>query len=333
MKKLILFAVLVFAVSCIAVAVQASEATEVLWTNNNPNSVHNETKDYYVMLDLDKECVVTSIMTYHYFNGGALPGTITLFAESGEQWGPFQAQGVDGQGDVKNAYWVADVGEIRLSPGRYAIADSDQSTWSSNEASEYYGIAELRGYYPGMSNPFGAAEESMPASTEAPQSSAAIDISGKELGVLDESGGFSFRNGVVFDMTRDEVIGCEQGNSYQDYMDNDLIYWGLETPLGDADIHYVFDDDGILEAIVVLQTYESAGYDEDFALYRDTDTALAAKFGAQDIKEKHFKTDEGVSLQVYSYWELDSVYINHSGHGGDTELSQQHILYEIPDYD
>ena len=155
MKKRILFVVLIFVMSLTAIAVQASEATEVLWTNNNPNTVHNETKDYYVIVDIEKECVVTSIMTYHYFNGGALPGTIMLFSESGEQWGPFQAQGVDGQGDVKNAYWVADVGEIRLSPGRYAIADSDQSTWSSNEASEYYGIAELRGYYPGMSNPFG----------------------------------------------------------------------------------------------------------------------------------------------------------------------------------
>ena len=155
MKKLLicvaLIAVMIFGVT----AVQASEASEVLWSNNNPNSVHNETKDYYVILEIDAECVVTSIMTYHYFNNGALPGTITLFAESGEQWGPFQAEGVDGQGDVKNAYWIADVDEIRLSPGRYAIVDSDQSTWSSNEMSEYYGIAELRGYYAPLGNPFG----------------------------------------------------------------------------------------------------------------------------------------------------------------------------------
>ena len=155
MKKAVLCALLVFLVIFGFTVAQASEATEVLWTNNNPNSVHNEAKDYYVVLELDKECVVTSIMTYHYFNGGALPGTIMLFSQGGEQWGPFQAEGVDGQGDVKNAYWLADVGEIRLSPGVYAIADSDQSTWSANEASDFYGIAELRGYYPGMENPFG----------------------------------------------------------------------------------------------------------------------------------------------------------------------------------
>ncbi len=156
MKKSIFCTIFICCILFSVSAAFANEPYEVLWTNNNPNSVHNETKDYYVIVEIDKECIVTSMMTYHYFNGGTLPGTITLFAESGEQWGPFQAEGVDGQGDVKNAYWVADVGEIRLSPGRYAIADSDQSTWSSNEASGYNGIAELRGYYAPPSNPFGS---------------------------------------------------------------------------------------------------------------------------------------------------------------------------------
>ena len=328
-----LAAIIVLLIAMNMSAAQASEQTEVLWTNNNPNSVHNETKDYYVMLDIDRECIVTSIMTYHYFNDGALPGTITLFSEGGEQWGPFQAEGVDGQGDVKNAYWVADAGEIRLSPGRYAIADSDQSTWSSNKASDYYGIAELRGYYPAPINPFGTTEKSTEISTEAAKSNAANDISGRELGVLEKPSGFSFRNGIVFGMTPDEVIGCEQGHSYTDYMDNDLMYWDLETPVGNADVHYVFDDLGILESIVVLQAYESTNYDEDFALFNNTDTALTAVFGEPNVRERYFRTAEGVSLNVMSYWELDDVYINHSAQGGDSALSEQHILYEIPDYD
>ena len=156
MKKRVICAILTVMMICSLSASQASENTEVLWTNNNLNAVHNDAREYYVMLDLDAECVVTSIMTYHYFNGGALPGTITLSSEDGQQWGPYQAKGVDGQGDVKNAYWVADVGEIRLVPGRYTIADSDQSTWSCNDLSDNYGIAELRGYYTAMQNPFDA---------------------------------------------------------------------------------------------------------------------------------------------------------------------------------
>lgn len=333
MKKFIVCTVLTLVMLFGLYAAQASEEIEVLWTNNNPNSVHNEAKEYYVVLEIEKECVVTSIMTYHYFNGGALPGTIMLFSESGAQWGPFQAEGIDGQGDVKNAYWLADVGEIRLAPGLYAIADSDQSTWSANEASDYYGIAELRGYYPVMENPFGLAEDSADISAEAAQSTAPNDISGSEFGIIDELTGFSFRNGIVFGMTRDKVIGCEQGNSYTEYMGDDLMYWGLETPLGYADVHYVFDDNGMLESIVVLQAYESTDYAEDFALYSNTDLALAAVFGQPDVKERYYRNAEGVSLHVMSYWELDAVYINHSAQGGDTALGEQHILYEIPDYD
>jgi hypothetical protein len=52
----------------------------------------------------------------------------------------------DGQGNVKNAYWVADTGGIELPAGRYAVEDSNPETWSSNEVSGFEGFLEVFGY-------------------------------------------------------------------------------------------------------------------------------------------------------------------------------------------
>lgn len=140
----------------------ASEAakSEVLWTNQNIYAVENGAQAYYVIFELESDAVVTSIQTYHYLSGGAEPGELTLYAESGSQWGPFQATGTEGQGGVKNAYWIADTGELELPAGRYAVADSDPDTWSCNAESGYEGFLEVRGYVPGAAsggNPFASA--------------------------------------------------------------------------------------------------------------------------------------------------------------------------------
>ena len=105
----------------------------VLWTSMNIYRIQNGAREYYVIFTLDKDCVVTSLMTYHYLSGGAKPGQLTLYAETGEQWGPFQAVGTDGQGGVKNANWIVDTGELALPAGRYALADSDPGTWSNKQ--------------------------------------------------------------------------------------------------------------------------------------------------------------------------------------------------------
>jgi len=118
----------------------------VLWTNMNIYAVQNGAQDYYVIFALEDDSVVTEILTYHYLSSGAQPGDLTLYAETGEEWGPFQAVGIDGQGGVENANWVADTGELALPAGLYAIADSDPSTWSCNAESDYWGMAEVRGY-------------------------------------------------------------------------------------------------------------------------------------------------------------------------------------------
>ena len=180
MKRIFVFCLVLMIAAMGASTAQASEQSEVLWTNSNGNVVHNNAQSYYVMLDIEKECVVTSIMTYHYLNNGSLPGTITLYAETGEQWGPFKAEGVEGQGGVKNAYWVADVGEIQLLPGRYAIEDSDQSTWSNNALSDYNGIAELRGYTVSR-NPFGIIKPGTEIDTEEKEDSVFTDTRGNEV--------------------------------------------------------------------------------------------------------------------------------------------------------
>lgn len=133
--------------------------SKVLWTNQNISTVKNGAQTYYVIFELESDAIVTSIQTYHSL-GGAEPGELTLYAESGSQWGPFQATGAEGQGGVSNAYWIADTGELELPAGRYAVADSDPTTWSCNAESGYDGFLEVRGYISGAipgGNPFASA--------------------------------------------------------------------------------------------------------------------------------------------------------------------------------
>ena len=132
----------------------ATDSVQVLWTNNNPYGVENNAIDYYVIFDLPN-CHVTEIMTYHYGSKGKEPGTIILYSEDGSKYGPFKTIGREGQGGVVNAYWIATV-DLQLPAGRYAIEDSDPSTWSNNQSTDGWGIAEVRGFVKNMTgNPFG----------------------------------------------------------------------------------------------------------------------------------------------------------------------------------
>lgn len=126
--------------------IQKINDSELLWSNVNISAVRNGETACYVDFELEQDTVVTFIRTYHYFSGGAMPGQLMLYAETGMQWGPFQAVGADGQGNVKNAYWVANTGGIELPAGRYAVEDSNPETWSSNEVSGFEGFLEVFGY-------------------------------------------------------------------------------------------------------------------------------------------------------------------------------------------
>ena len=93
---------------------------------------------------LDTPVYVTSIMTYHYDNGGRRPGTIGLRARDGTVYGPWPAKGTPGQGGVPNAYWTATPNEM-IPAGTYDIVDADPSTWSWASDTDGRGITVVMG--------------------------------------------------------------------------------------------------------------------------------------------------------------------------------------------
>jgi hypothetical protein len=96
---------------------------------------------------LDNAATVTEIMTYHYIvGGGPTPGTIALKAQDGTLYGPWNTAGLDGQGEVKNAYWDAKP-NAQLPAGTYTVIDSDPKTWSTNEKANGLGFVTVLGMY------------------------------------------------------------------------------------------------------------------------------------------------------------------------------------------
>jgi hypothetical protein len=87
---------------------------------------------------------ITYIMDYHYYNNGALPGTIALRNNNGTVYGPWQTTGLPGQGGVANAYWVTHPNET-IPAGTYTVVDSDPSTWSQNAETGHRGISTVKG--------------------------------------------------------------------------------------------------------------------------------------------------------------------------------------------
>ena len=64
--------------------------------------------------------------------------------EDGSTYGPWQAEGASGQGNVPNAYWVVRPNVV-IKSGICTIIDSDPSTWSYNTESKDSGFFEIRG--------------------------------------------------------------------------------------------------------------------------------------------------------------------------------------------
>jgi len=85
--------------------------------------------------------LVTEIKTYHWNNGkGATPGTIGLMDADGTILGTWQAEGLSGQGDVPDAYWVVNP-NIVIPFGTYTVIDSDPDTWAQNSETNGIGMA------------------------------------------------------------------------------------------------------------------------------------------------------------------------------------------------
>ena len=89
---------------------------------------------------------LTKILTYHWNDGrGAPAGTIALRKSTGETFGPWDTEGLPGQGGVPSAYWVVE-GDLELPAGTYTVIDSDPATWSQNPGTGGAGIVIAEGY-------------------------------------------------------------------------------------------------------------------------------------------------------------------------------------------
>jgi len=156
MSLLRLTSILIAALACIAVASipslrPAFAETPVqprivkFFDNGNIYAVQNQPTRSTVFT-LSKPTHVTKIMTYHWNDGfGAQAGKIALRKSTGETYGPWEAEGLPGQGGVPSAYWVVE-GDAELPAGTYTIIDSDPSTWAQNAASSGAGMASAEGY-------------------------------------------------------------------------------------------------------------------------------------------------------------------------------------------
>lgn len=96
---------------------------------------------------LAKAAYISDVMTYHFLDGGGpTPGTVGLKSSSGKVFGPWQCKGLDGQGGVKNAFWV--VSPKALVPaGTYTIVDSNPATWSTNDKAKGIGFTTVNVVY------------------------------------------------------------------------------------------------------------------------------------------------------------------------------------------
>lgn len=115
---------------------------EQIFYNGNVSGVSNGPTNP-TTFSINNERLITSIMNYHYFNQGALPGTISIKHSDGTIYGPWQTWGVVGQGGVVNAYW-AFYPLVKIKPGTYTVIDSDPTTWSHNSESNYAGFTWIR---------------------------------------------------------------------------------------------------------------------------------------------------------------------------------------------
>ena len=124
--------------------VEIQRKSDVLFSNGNVFGVQSGPTQPTTFA-VTEPFMVTFIQDYHYFNGGALPGTIALKHEDGTVYGPWHTTGSTGQGGVLNAYWNAEP-QVVIKPGNYTVIDSDPSTWSQNSASGFAGFTLVQGY-------------------------------------------------------------------------------------------------------------------------------------------------------------------------------------------
>lgn len=110
----------------------SGETTEaLLFDNQNVLAVQNGGTS--PMFEVTSAATTTKIETYRWNDaaGNGSTGTISLRADDGTAYGPWETVGRPGQGGVPNAYWAA-LPNVALPAGSYTVIDSDPGTWSQN---------------------------------------------------------------------------------------------------------------------------------------------------------------------------------------------------------
>ncbi len=120
----------------------AAGERELIFSIGNLWAVENNATEP-AQFTLDRRRTLVEIRTYHWNHGqGQTPGTIGLRNANGRLFGPWPAKGADGQGGVRNAYWVVRP-NVTLPPGEYTIVDSDPATWAQNAETGRRGMCEV----------------------------------------------------------------------------------------------------------------------------------------------------------------------------------------------
>jgi hypothetical protein len=115
MKKIMLLAILALTLMCIQNCI--GQCYTLPSPDSNEERVFGQSACAGVsdnppnpsVFSIEETRTITKIGTYHWNQAkGSAPGTIGLRDQNGKMWGPWQTSGLDGQGGVPNAYWVAD---------------------------------------------------------------------------------------------------------------------------------------------------------------------------------------------------------------------------------
>ncbi len=93
---------------------------------------------------LDVSHIITRMETFH-FPPPPEVGSIGLRAEDGSEFGPWEATGKAGPGDMPDVFWEV-TPELLLPPGTYQVIVSHPHTWSFNEESGNRGFVTVEGF-------------------------------------------------------------------------------------------------------------------------------------------------------------------------------------------
>lgn len=157
-------------------------------------------------------------------------------------------------------------------------------------------------------------------------------------------GSFSFRNGVTFGMTREQVRALEPGDPAQTE-DSSLAYFGQQSAGLEASVLYQFSGNALTDVYVFFDEDHEDGslYLADFD---DVDAALASKYGpailpaSREWSDDQYRDDEtqwgravaAGDLEIGSVWLMPDYAILHMLYGGDSGISHS-IVYSTDAYD